>query len=283
MLKLFKESFKTANDCIILAIPLVLFIWILSFYLGYANKIVDKAPEFIIATVTVLIMTGAFFSGWFYMVKKGIEASKGIFVLDADRVKAIGDLLKLMPRGIAKLFIPLVCVFLLFKICSVLLYFIINLAGTNLIGEVYTAEQASQILSSSPQELISFLETLSEDQINKLRLWNVLIISTTTVYLFSLMLWIPEIIYLTQNPFFALFKSIKKVYIKFWKSVILFVYLTILNIITSIISTFALTHPLLYLLIMVVIFYYVIYSVILIFSFYRQEFCETEVKNEQKA
>ena len=267
MLKLFKESFKTANDCIILAIPLVLFIWILSFYLGYANKIVDKAPEFIIATVTVLIMTGAFFSGWFYMVKKGIEASKGIFVLDADRVKAIGDLLKLMPRGIAKLFIPLVCVFLLFKICSVLLYFIINLAGTNLIGEVYTAEQASQILSSSPQELISFLETLSEDQINK----------------FSLMLWIPEIIYLTQNPFLALFKSIKKVYIKFGKSVILFVYLTILNIITSIISTFALTHPLLYLLIMVVIFYYVIYSVILIFSFYRQEFCETEVKNEQKA
>ena len=283
MLKLFKESFKTANDCILLAIPLVLFMWILSFYLGYANKIVDKPAELILATITILFMAGAFFSGWFYMVKKGIDASKGIFVLDSDRTKAIGSLLKLMPRGIAKFFIPLICIFLLFKICSVGLYFLINITGSNLIGEVYTADQAAKILTLTPQEMVSFLGTLSAEQLGKLRLWNLLIISTTTVYLFSLILWIPEIIYSTRNPFLALFKSIKKVYSRFWKTVVLFIYLTVLNLCTSIISTFALSHPLLYLLIMVIIFYYVIYCVILIFSYYRQEFCEMEASNDTKA
>ena len=283
MLKLFKEAFKTANDCILLAIPLVLFMWLLSFYLGYANKIVDRYAELILATATIVVMTGAFCSSWFYMVKKGIETSKGIYVLDADRAKAIGNLLKLMPRGIAKFFLPIICALMLFKVCSICLYLLINITGTALIGEIYTAEQASQIISLTPQEMISFLGTLSDEQITKLRLWNLLIISTTTIYLFSIMLWIPEIIYSTQNPIIALLKSIKKVYKKFWKSVALFLYLTILNIITSIVSTFALTHPLLYLLIMVIIFYYIIYGVILIFSFYRTEFCETEVEYEQKA
>lgn len=283
MLKLFKDTFKTANDCILLAIPLVLFIWILSFYLGYANKIVDKPAELILATITVLFMAGAFFSGWFYMVKKGIDASNGIFVLDSDRIKAIGSLLKLMPRGIGKFFLPLICVFLIFKICSLILFYIINITGTNLIGEVYSAEQAAQVLSLTPQELVSYIETLSVEQLTKLRLWNILIISTTTVYLFSLMLWIPEIIYKTLNPVSALFKSIKKVYSKFWKTAGLFFYLTVLNIFTSVISTFALSHPLLYLSIMVIVFYYIIYCVILIFSYYRQEFCGMEVTNDQKA
>jgi len=187
-----------------------------------------RYAELILATATIVVMTGAFCSSWFYMVKKGIETSKGIYVLDADRAKAIGNLLKLMPRGIAKFFLPIICALMLFKVCSICLYLLINITGTALIGEIYTAEQASQIISLTPQEMISFLGTLSDEQITKLRLWNLLIISTTTIYLFSIMLWIPEIIYSTQNPIIALLKSIQKVYKKFWKSVALFLYLTIL-------------------------------------------------------
>lgn len=280
MLKLFKESFKTANDCIILAIPLVLFIWIMSFYIGYANKFIDVPAEFIIALITTLIMAGIFFSGWFYMVKKGIEISKGVYVFDEFRIKAIGGLFKLMPRGIGKFFLSFFGMFLLFKIYAVAAYFAVDLIGTNLIGAVYTPEQASKILSSSPQELITLLDSLSHDQLTKLRLWNLLIFSATTLFLFSIMLWAPEIIYTTQNPVKALIKGIKKTFINFKKSVSLFAYLTLLNVITSIISTFALINPILYILIMVIVFYYIIYSVVLTFSFYRQEFCETEVKNE---
>lgn len=280
MLKLFKESFKTANDCIILAIPLVLFIWIISFYIGYANRFVDVPAELIIAIITTLIMAGVFFSAWFYIVKKGIEVSKGIYVLDEDRTKAIGSLFKLMPRGIGKFFLSFVGMFLLFKIYAISAYFVVNIIGTNLIGAVYTPEQASSIISSSPQELINLLSSLSPEQLTKLRLWNLLIFSATTLFLFSIMLWIPEIIYSTPNPFKALIQSAKKAFQKFRKASCLFAFLTLLNVITSLISTFALSNPIVYILIMVIVFYYIIYSVVLVFSFYRQEFCETEVKNE---
>ncbi len=280
MLRLFKESFKTANDCIILAIPLVLFIWIMSFYIGYANKFIDVPAEFIIALITTLIMAGIFFSGWFYMVKKGIEISKGVYVFDEYRINAIGNLFKLMPRGIGKFFLSFFGMFLLFKIYAVAAYFAVDMIGTNLIGAVYTPEQASKIISSTPQELITLLSSLSADQLTKLRLWNLLIFSTTTLFLFSIMLWVPEIVYSTPNPLMALIKGIKKAFINFKKSICLFAYLTLLNVITSIISTFALINPILYILIMVLVFYYIIYSVVLTFSFYRQEFCETEVKNE---
>jgi len=283
MLKLFKDSFKTANDCIILAIPLVLFIWILSFYIGYSNKFVDSHIELSIAVVTILIMAGAFFSGWFYMVKKGIEVSKGIYVLDEDRAKAIGSLFKLMPRGIGRYFLSFIGMFLIFKICVALAFFIVNILGTTLIGAVYTPDQASQILSSSPQEIMTFLDSLTTEQLTKLSLWNILIFSATTLLLFSVMLWIPEIIYSTPNPVKALLGSIKKAFGKFRKTVCLFVFLTLLNVFTSLISSFALTHPLLYLFIMVIIFYYIIYSVVLVFSFYREEFHGTEVKHEPKA
>ncbi|MBR5556158.1 hypothetical protein IKU74_09130 [bacterium] len=289
MLKLLKESFRITNDCIMLAIPLVLFMWILSFYLGYANKIVDSPQELILAAVTILFMAGATFSGWFYTIKKGIEVSKGVYVLDKDRTKAIVSLFKLMPRGIGRYFLSFIGIFFIFKICGIGLYFLINIIGTNLIGAVYTPEQASTILTSTPQELIEFIGTLSAEQLVKLRLWNLLIFLTTTVFLFALMFWIPEIIYSTPNPFVALFKSIAKIFKRLKKSICLFIILAILNTITSIVSTFALNHPLLYLSIMVLIFYYLIYSVVLIFSFYREEFCETNIinnngnENEQKA
>lgn len=280
MLKLFKESFKTANDCIILAIPLVLFIWIISFYIGYANRYVDVPAELIIAIITTLIMAGIFFSGWIYMLKKGIDVSKGVYVLDQDRLKAVRNLFRLMPHGIGKFFLSFIGMFLLFKVYAVVTYFAINLIGTHLIGAVYTADQASNVLSSTPQELITLLSSLSPEQLTKLRLWNVLIFLTTTVFLFSIMLWVPEIIYSTPNPFKALIIGAKKAFQKFRKSACLFAFLTLLNIIVSLISTFALMNPILYILIMVIMFYYIIYSIVLVFSFYRQEFCETEVTNE---
>ena len=105
MFKLYKEAFKTANDCIILAIPLVLFMWILSFYFAFSNAVVNEPAEIILAFITVLFMTAAFLSGWFYMVQNAIVVSRQVYVLDEDRAKATMNLFKVIPYGIGKYFL----------------------------------------------------------------------------------------------------------------------------------------------------------------------------------
>ena len=82
MLKLFKNAFRYTNEGIILATPLVLFMWIITIYLSFAKGVVDTIPEAASAFVTLLCMLGAFCSGWFYMVKKRLNfPKKNLFLM----------------------------------------------------------------------------------------------------------------------------------------------------------------------------------------------------------
>lgn len=282
MFKLFKEAFKTANDCIILAIPLVLFMWILSFYFGFSNSVVNSPAEFLLALITVLFMTGAFLSGWFYAVKKSIEISRKVFVLDADRAKATMNLFKNIPYGIGQYFLAFVLMLLAFLLIVAIAAMVVYLIGDMYIGNVFTPEQLSSALSST-QDMKTFIDSLDNEQLIKLNLWNLLIMGTTTVLSFMLMLWIPEIIYKTINPLLALFRAAKKSFVKFKTTLILFIYISVLNLIMSFIGTFTLINPLLYVLIMVIYFYFIIYVVILVFLYYEKEFCGAEEGGETKA
>ncbi len=282
MFKLLKEAFKTANDCIILAIPLVLFMWILSFYFGFSNTVVNSPAEFILAFITVLFMTGAFLSGWFYMVKNAIGISHKVFVMDADRAKATMNLFKDIPYGIGQYFLSFVLMSLTFLLIVAITAMLVYLIGDMYIGNVFTPEQLSAALSST-QDMKIFLDSLDNDQLIKLNLWNLLIMGTTTILSFIFMLWIPEIIYKTVNPLLALFRAIKKVFVRFKTSLVVFIYISVLNLIMSFIGTFTLVHPLLYILIMVLYFYFIIYVVILLFLYYESEFCGAEDGEDKKA
>ncbi len=282
MFKLYKDAFKTANDCIILAIPLVLFMWILSFYFAFSNAVVNVPAEMILAFVTVLFMSGAFLSGWFYMVQKAIEVSKQVYVMDEDRAKATMNLFKEIPYGIGKYFLSFIGLILIFLFLISLAGAFVYQFGINYIGNVFTQEQIATALAST-EDMKIFIDSLTVEQLLKLNLWNLLIMGTTTVLSFLLMLWVPEIIYSTINPITALFKSIKKVFVKFPKSVALFIYLSILNIIVSFLSTFAILHPLLYLFVMVACFYFIIYFVVLVFCFYEREFSGADRDDDIKA
>ena len=227
-------------------------------------------------------MTAAFLSGWFYMVQNAIVVSRQVYVLDEDRAKATMNLFKVIPYGIGKYFLSFIGLILIFL-------FIVSLAGTlvykfgiHYIGNVFTQDQITAALSST-EDMKLFIDSLTVEQLIKLNLWNFLIMGTTTLISFLIMFWIPEIIYSTINPFTALFKSMKKVFVKFPKSVALFIYLSILNIFVSFLSTFAILHPLLYLLVMVICFYFIIYVVVLVFSYYEKEFNGTDKNDEIKA
>lgn len=273
MIKLFKDTFKTANDCMILTIPLILFMWMISIYLAYSSVTVDVLSEFILAAVTLLFMSGAFLSGWFYMVKRALDVSKGVYVMDQDRAKATMNLFKVIPSGIGMYFLSFVGMAIMFMLIISIVGAGIYKIGMHFIGNIdFTAAQVKGALVSA-QDMKAFLDTLSLEQLWKLNNWNLLFMTATTLVSFLFMLWVPEIIYCTPNPFMALFKSIKKVFIKFGNSIKLFLYLTLLNFTISFISTFAMINPFIYLFIMILYFYFITYVVVLIFSYYEKTFC----------
>ena len=106
MLKLFKKNFKTTNDCIILAAPLIIFISLLRLYLVYAVDSVDSTTKLIWGIVTAIIMLSGFLSAWLYLTKKVIALSKKIFIFDKDRVKALGYLTMTLSKGVGRLILP---------------------------------------------------------------------------------------------------------------------------------------------------------------------------------
>ena len=272
MLKLFKNTIEITNNNIILATPLIVFMWILSLYLGFSKMSVNSLPLLFLSFVTVILMTSAFFAGWFYMIKQAIDLSKQVFLLDEDKNKAIFNLLKTIPSGIGQYFLSFLGLILISLIIISIVGFLSYQAGMMLIGnlDLDVVQLKNVLYSTSDMKL--FLDSLTFEQLMKLNNWNMLILGFTSITSFLLMLWIPEIIYSSKNPFLALFKSIAKIFKRPWKSFKLFIFMSFLNFILSFISTFSIINPFIYFIMLVLYFYFIVYLVVLIFNYYDREF-----------
>ncbi len=276
MFRLFKDSFKATNEGIILATPLVLFMWLIALYISFSKEVVDTVPEVILSGVTILFMTSAFGSGWFYMVKNCVEFSKKNFILDEDKASESLKLIQALPVGIGKYFLKFVEVSIFFVCLTLLMAYVFYTISIPFIREMnFSFAQMSTVLNS-PQETANFLNTLPPEQLVALFKLNVLIMLVSSIFSFLVMLWIPEVIYRKIDPILALFTSIKKIFVKFWKSLGLFLYFTFLNFVISFLSTFVFVHPFIYMIMMIIYFYFIVYMVVLLFSYYDREFNESD-------
>lgn len=280
MFKLFKDTFKSTNEGIILATPLILFLWLITLYISYSKEVVDTIPEMILSGITMLFMFSAFCSGWFYMVKKCVEFSKKDFILDEDKAHESLKLIQALPIGIGKYFLKYVGVCVMFLGMAMLMASITYSITIPFIQQMdFSLEQMSTAINSA-QEAANFISTMPTDKMLILFKLNMILLGITSLFSFLLMLWMPEIIYTDRNPLVALFTSIKKLFIKFWKSIGLFVYITMCQFVISYLSTFALLHPLAYMIMMIIYFYFIVYIVVLIFSYYDKEFNNNDEQTE---
>ena len=280
MFKLFKDTFKSTNEGIILATPLILFLWLITLYISYSKEVVDTLPEMILSGITMLFMFSAFCSGWFYMVKKCVEFSKKDFILDEDKAHESLKLIQALPIGIGKYFLKYVGVCVMFLGMAMLMASITYSITIPFIQQMdFSLEQMSTAINSA-QEAANFISTMPTDKMLILFKLNMILLGITSLFSFLLMLWMPEIIYTDRNPLVALFTSIKKLFIKFWKSIGLFVYITMCQFVISYLSTFALLHPLAYMIMMIIYFYFIVYIVVLIFSYYDREFNNNDEQTE---
>lgn len=286
MRELFKDTAKITNYNIILTIPLIIFVKLLDLYSLYSKYTVDSTPKFILASITVLFMFGVFCAGWFYMIKGAIDLSKKVFVLDADRARATLNLFKTIPDGIGKFFLSFVGVYLLFFIIQLIATPIVYLLGVNIIGGLDNAsmlhlqEVTINSTVTTNQGMAAFIDSLTPEQIVFFGKWSLLFMSITSIIMYLLMLWIPEIIYMTPNPIVALGKSLIKLFKDFFTTVRLFLSLWFMGFALLFVNTFAVLNPFAYVFMSIVLFYFSVYFVILIFLYYDRKYYNLESEKD---
>lgn len=288
MRELFKDAIKITNYNIILTIPLIIFVKLLDLYSLYSRNNVDSTLKFLIASITVLFMFGVFCSGWFLMIKGAITLSKKVFVLDNDRAKAALNLFKVFPEGVGKYFLSFVGVYFIFLLIQTIATPLVYILGVNIIGGL-DAESMQHLQKltmdstmSSGDGMASFIDALSIDQIVFFGKWSLLFTVITSVIMYLLMLWIPEIIYFTTNPFVALWRSLVKLFKDFFTTVRLFLILWFTGFILLFINTFAVINPFAYILMSIVLFYFSVYFVVLIFLYFDRKYVITDSSEDEK-
>lgn len=287
MRELFKEATKITNYNIILTVPLIIFVKILDLYSLYSRYTVDSTPKFLLASITVLFMFGVFCSSWFYMVRGAVELSKKVFVLDEDRAKATLNLFKTIPDGVGKFFLSFVGVYLLFFIIQLIATPVVYFLGVNIIGGLDSAsmqhlqEVTIDSTIATNQGMAAFIDSLTPEQIVFFGKWSLLFMSVTSFIMYLLMLWIPEIIYMTPNPLVALWKSLIKLFKDFFTTVRLFLSLWFMGFALLFINTFAAFNPIAYIIMSIALFYFSVYFVILIFLYYDKKYIDMETETDE--
>lgn len=271
MIKYFSKAFKITNDNIILTTPLLLFIILMVFYLGVVRVIPENPLNFGLIMVTSVAMLTAFFAGWLFMVKKAVELDKKEFETPEDKAKSSFGLIKEIPAGVGEYFLPVLGALFLYGSLIFLFLILTYKLGVHFIGKVEFPPADLKAALSSSAQMKAFVSSLSVEQLVKLNEWNLLIMASLTTFSFMTMFWAVEIFYRTKNAFVAFFKSLKFLFKNFLTAIILYVYISIVNFLVSLLGTFANINSILHFLITLIYFYFVVYIVVLIFLYYDSE------------
>ncbi len=279
MKKIYLQAFKTTNENIIIAFPLILFVWIFNLYSAFTKYTVDTAPEYTIASITVMFMVSAFFGGWLYMVKGAVDVSKKIYVMDTDRANATWNLLKLFPAGIGKYFLSLTGVQLIMFVFQTLFFVVVYSLGTFFIKvlDQTSLQNLMDLLSvqsanGQGKSVTAFVNSLTPEQQLFLLKLSLIIVLFSAIFYFLIMFWMPEIIYHTLNPLKALFIAVKKLFKTFFKSLLMFVSVWLLIFLITILYCFSVVAPVIFLIMSVVLFYFFVFMIILLFVYYDMTF-----------
>lgn len=271
MIKYFSKAFKITNENIILTTPLVLFLLLLSIYLGIAKNAPETLASAILLIITIWFMFSAFHAGWFFMVKKAIDLNKKEFIIEEDKAKASFALIKEVPVGIGEYFLSFAGWQILYLGLLLLLLFIGYQIGLHFIGKIGLDLEQVKLAFSSPETMKAMVTSLTKTQLIKLNEWYLLLMATLTVFSFIPMFWPAQIIMKNKNPFIAFFQSLYFLFKNFWASIILFIYILFINFFVFLISFIAQINVILYFLSILISFYFFVYVVVLVFLYYDSE------------
>ena len=261
MFKTVRESFKITNDNIIIATPLILFSLISGLYLIFSSNGTKLGLFF--AVILFSLMTGAFISGWFFMIKKAVKEP------DIES----GQLFSEFPSGVGEYFLSALGIIFQIIILSSIIMFAAFLAGKKFIGAPGVSyEQFSQAVVSV-ESMKTFVGSLSQEQLIKINNWNLIMFFAMIINSFVLMLYPAVVFFKKKNPFIALFITFKDTFgHRFFKNTGLFILIFVLYMFVSLCSMFAGNNVILHFIVTLVNFYYATFTGVLIFNYYYSNF-----------
>lgn len=252
MLKLIWNNFKRTNDSIILAVPMVLFMFITVLYSGFIVTHAKTVNLALFSFVTLLVMICGFLAGWFYMVKKTLQLNGRMFVYEQDRIEALKELIMTLPNGVGRLFVPFLGLLTISMFITVFVYYVTV--------DFIPAEQLQKLA-----DILLFPSYLAS-----------LLFIITSVLSFFLIIWIPEIVYSERNPVKALGNSILKTFKTFPKTLFLYIFVYVVYFLTNFSVQLLPANPLIIFALLVLYYYFTLYNVILVFTYYEQTFLKKD-------
>ncbi len=267
MIKIFKDAFKISSENIVLATPLLVFLLLINIYLIVAKDAVKVLPSALLFFLTLLLMVSAFMSGWFYMIKTAIHNFKN---KTPHKENETFKLMNEFPVGIADYIGSYIGLSIAFLILGDIVLVSIYYLGLNLIGDI--GINSAQFISATeaPVAMQALLDSMTKTQLMKLNCWYFLIMISLQIFSLLTMFWPIEILYSTKNPIKALFYAVKRVILK-PQSILLFILISILNVVMMIMNYVSMFNPISYFVMTLVYFYFIVYIFVLLFLYYEEK------------
>lgn len=261
-----KKVFNLTNKYIITATPLILFSLLLSIYM--LTSVRGKSIlGLLFAVLLLFLMCSAFTAGWGNMIKSA-STDKEPFEPNV--------IIKDFTTGVGEYFLSSCGLIFITFILNIVILGITYFAGQHFIGDVGISADALSKAMTDTESLKAFLVSLSKEQLLKLNMWNMLILTVFSGTYFILMFYPPALFFESKNPLIALYISICKIFSKkFFSNLGIYVLIFTANFFISIFSALFAGNVIMNFIMTLVNFYFISLVAIGIFYYYNKTFIKT--------
>ena len=271
-----KRAFCITNKNLIIPTPQIIYIILSGLFLKMTMSTDIKLMTSSI--VVFILMTGAFFSGWFAMIKEAVVSKN-------KDVKTSYELLKFFPQGIGDKFVTYTIGLILYSVMLGGVAIGAYKCAMKYIGNFPIPVEILNSTMNSPNELRQFVASMPVEDLIKVNQWNMLFLAFILAFMFITIFWIPEIEFGGRNIFISFFKSVKNLFKKFFKSLVLFLFMLFIYLLVSLFSTVSLSNNILYFTSVLLSIYSTVYLIVLLFLYYEENFesnCDSRTDSERE-
>lgn len=270
MIDSIKKSFYIVRDFPVVSLPIIIYLFLVFIIFPLLRNTITNIGLLIFISAFTLLSI-AFYTGWLFIIKKGIKLYNKDFADEEEKIYKSLSLIKKFFTGVGKYFLPILGQMVLYIVLLVAVGLLAHKIGTYFLPKLDFTQKEMQILVLQNEETIKFMKNLPTQKLFVLVEWLIYTSIIGLIFVFITMYWQASIFYSTQNPFMAFFKSVKFLFKHFLKSVGLMGFLIILHMILNILAPISVLHFILNFLIVLLSFYLFIYSTVLIFVYYEKE------------
>ena len=273
MIKTINKAFELLRDNIIIIQPLIFYLLILGFVSRPITLDGTYTHASIFALIVSVLFTAAFLAGWFYIVKLAISMKNEVYETPEEKNLAALSLLKQFFTGVGEYFVPVLFGFLIFVLAFIGFLFLAYKIGLHYIGTPELTPQLVKALNSGSYKAISDLVSAPESyqSLKTLSYWGFYITGLSVIFSFLTMFYAPAVLYDTRNPFKAIFLNFKFLFLNFFGSLIIILFLTFLNTLVSIFNLLSAMNIIFAIISLLLMFLYMSYYVMLVFLYYEEK------------